>query len=194
MQNEIERLHVVVGASMKPFFMPGTLVKVAKADERILKVGDVVCFSWYSDKSSRMHRIRKIVIDSHGKKLFKLRGDNLINYDGFFPIEAITGVVVAQKKSAVLCPFSIKDRYIGLFLSPFLFFFRKFIRESIANLMPLIFPYLKLKKIETVTQRNIRISLFWRSIRIAYKEDKLFGVHPLFISSKIRKGLSKFFN
>ena len=165
MPNKLERLHVVVGSSMKPFFMPGTLVEIKQVAEKELRIGDVICFQRKFGDSLRLHRVCKIIFHN-GHRLFKLRGDNLFKSDGFFSIDQILGVVVAKRSAGRKKSFAALDRYLGLFFSPFLCRLRSFGRKFIVRLMPIIFPLLELKKISFSNDNMINIVFFGDQLKL----------------------------
>jgi signal peptidase I len=191
MKNKFERFHVVVGGSMKPFFMPGTLVKIESAIEEEIQIGDVVCFSVGPNKTRRLHRVRKIVLGPKGNKLFKIKGDNLQNYDGFFSVDQIVGIAVAKQTAGETHYFSSKDRYLGLFLSPFLYELRKFIRKLITTCMPVLFPFLKFKKLVFSDKGAGEVEIFWNSTKIASSKNYKgrVWIHPWFLNTKVREML-----
>ena len=191
MANKFERFHVVVGVSMKPFFMPGTLVKIESAIEEEIQIGDVVCFSVGQNKTRRLHRVRKIVPGPKGNRLFKIKGDNLPNYDGFFSVDQIVGIAVAKQTAGGTYSFSFKDRYLGLFFAPFLYEFRRLVRKLITSFMPMIFPFLKLKKLNFGNKKAEEVEIFWNSIKIASSKNYKgrVWIHPWFLNTKVREML-----
>jgi signal peptidase I len=191
MPNKLERFYMVVGSSMKPFFMPGTLVEIENVKEKLLRIGDVVCLLKNPNEAVRLHRIRKIVLGPKGKRLFKIKGDNLPNYDGLFSIKQIVGVAVAKQTAGGTYSFSFKDRYLGLFFAPFFYEFRRLVRKLITSFMPIIFPFLELKKLNFGNKKAEEVEIFWNSIKIASSKNYKgrVWIHPWFLNTKVREML-----
>ena len=79
----------VYGLSMFPFYLPGDVVRVIKANESNLNVGDMIVF--VSGGKIIAHRLIKLTKD---KKSVLPKGDGLPVADRDMQIEEVLGVVV----------------------------------------------------------------------------------------------------
>lgn len=79
----------VYGLSMFPFFLPGDIVRVEKADQYNLKPGNVIVFT----VNNKLVAHRLLAVDFN-TEVVTTKGDGLVKKDGLLKLDDIHGVVV----------------------------------------------------------------------------------------------------
>jgi len=87
----------VTGSSMIPTIKSNDVVSISPYKENRPKIGDVVALLDRANSRIIIHRIIK-----KKEKMFLLKGDGLLRYDGLFPRQWIVGLVSGVERSCTL--------------------------------------------------------------------------------------------
>ncbi len=104
LENGVTAKFKVTGSSMLPTIRNNDVVSISPYKENNPKVGEVVALLDRANSRIIIHRIIK-----KKEKMFLLKGDGLLRYDGFFPREWVAGFVSGVERNGT--PISM-DRLI----------------------------------------------------------------------------------